>query len=145
MQDGVAEEGFLGIRGDLYQGGGVGGGVGCADSAAGAQHGIIAGFFAFDGELAAGQPGKRMEPIKGAGEAGELSREQVVAADVGQLVGENNSVPLVGGPGGTGAGGGGDEDAPAAGRRSSARGRRGIRAAGFFGGCPRRLLLPPEP
>ena len=59
-------------------------GIGCGFGAR--ENGVVAGAFGFQRELAPGDPDERMEPIRGADDAGETMREPIGAADVFEFV-----------------------------------------------------------
>ena len=59
-------------------------GIGCGFGAR--ENGVVAGAFGFQRELAPGDPHERMEPIRGADDAGETMREPIGTADVFEFV-----------------------------------------------------------
>ena len=67
---------------------------------------VVAGAFGLEAEAGRDVPGEGVEPIEGAGEAGDEVGEAVEAADVGEFV-EEDHAELRGGPLG---GGGGEEE-----------------------------------
>ncbi len=58
---------------------------------------VVAGMLGGGAHAGGGEPSQRVEPIKGAGEAGEELCEGVAAADVGEFV-EEDTAEVIGGP-----------------------------------------------